>query len=521
MAQIKINNLSFQYDSYGEDIFKNVSINIDTDWKLGLIGRNGRGKTTFLKLLKGEYKYSGQILSPVSFDYFPMDVEDDTKTAIEVMREAIAPFTKWEGELEVYSKDAKYIKEYGDVLDKYISFDGYIINELIEKEVRKIGLEVEILDRIFNTLSHGEQTKLLLAALFLRKNNFLLIDEPTNHLDVDGRECVAKYLETKSGFILVSHDRNFVDKIVNHILSINKSNIDIQKGNYSTWQLNNDRRDDFEKATNDKLLKEIDRLKITSKQKSNWSNKLEATKIGCGPVDRGYIGHKAAKMMKRAKCLEKRQNKAIEEKTKLLKNLETVEKLDINNIASTYDTLIDIIDLQIKYDNEAFNKPISFKIKKGERVWLRGKNGCGKSSIIKLLTGDSISYTGKIDKIGAISYVPQATDFLKGTIKEFSRERNVDNQCLKSSLIQLGLIDTQFEKNIEEWSEGQKKKLLLAASLCDKADIYIWDEPLNFIDVISRIQIEQMIINENITMLFVEHDECFGENISTKSIDIF
>jgi lincosamide and streptogramin A transport system ATP-binding/permease protein len=94
MAQIKINNLSFQYDTHGEDIFKNVSLNIDTNWKLGLIGRNGRGKTTFLKLLQGKYKYSGQIISPVSFDYFPMEVNDDNQLALEVMRQTIAPFTK-------------------------------------------------------------------------------------------------------------------------------------------------------------------------------------------------------------------------------------------------------------------------------------------------------------------------------------------------------------------------------------------------------------------------------------------
>lgn len=519
MAQIKINNLSFQYDSYGEDIFKNVSLNIDTDWKLGLIGRNGRGKTTFLKLLKGEYKYSGQIISPVSFDYFPLEVEDNTKIALEVMRQAIAPFTKWEEELELYSKDAKYMKEYGEVLDKYISFDGYVINELIEKEVRKIGLEPEILDRTFNTLSYGEQSKLLLAALFLRKNNFLLIDEPTNHLDAEGRECVAKYLNKKNGFILVSHDRNFLDQIINHVLSINKSNMDIQKGNYSTWQLNNDRRDDFEKAENEKLIREIKRLQTTGKQKSIWSNRLEATKKGCGPVDRGFIGHKAAKIMKRAKCLEKRQNKAIEEKTKLLKNVEIIEKLDINNTKSNNETLVEVMNLQIKYENEIFKEPISFEIKQGERVWLRGKNGCGESSIIKLLMEEKINYAGNINKVENISYVSQDTGFLKGGVSEFAKNKNIDEQCLKSSLIQLGLTKIQFEKNIEEWSEGQKKKLLIAASLCDKAELYIWDEPLNFIDVISRIQIEKMIIDENITMLFVEHDECFGRNICTKVID--
>ena len=133
-----------------------------------------------------------------------MDVEDDTQVALEVMRQSIASFTKWEKELEEYSNDIKYIKEYGEVLDNFINYDGYIINEMIEKEVRKIGLEPEILDRTFKTLSSGEQTKLLLVALFLRKNSFLLIDEPTNHLDAEGRECVAKYLENKKGFILVS-----------------------------------------------------------------------------------------------------------------------------------------------------------------------------------------------------------------------------------------------------------------------------------------------------------------------------
>lgn len=520
MAQIKINNLSFQYDTHGEDIFKNVSLCLDTDWKLGLIGRNGRGKTTFLKLLKGEYKYSGQIISPVSFDYFPLDVKNTDKNSLEVMRDAIAPFTQWEKQLEDYSNDIDRIYEYGEILEKFINNDGYIINELIEKEIRQIGLDPEILNRNFSTLSCGEQTKLLLAALFLRKNNFLLIDEPTNHLDTEGRECVAKYLEKKSGFILVSHDREFLDKVINHVLSINKSNIDIQKGNYSTWQINNDRRDEFEKSENEKLLKDITRLKSAAKQKASWSNQLEATKIGCGPVDRGFIGHKAAKMMKRAKCLEKRQNKAIEEKSKLLKNIEVIEKLDVSKVKFSEVNLLQVIDLQIKYDNQIFENPVSFEVNQGDRIWLRGKNGCGKSSLIKLLMGEDINYSGYIKKVDKISYVSQETSHLVGKIEEFYKGRDINEQHLKSTLNKLGLNNVQFEKNLEKWSEGQKKKLLIAASLCEPAQLYIWDEPLNFIDVISRIQIENMIMEEQLTIIFVEHDKWFGDKVATKTIDI-
>ncbi len=528
MSQININNLSFQYDTHGEDIFKNVSFCIDTDWKLGLIGRNGRGKTTFLKLLMGEYEYSGQIISTVKFEYFPIKGCDIFGTALEVVRNTIAPFTTWEKEMEEYSQLPDKMEEYGEILEKYIDNNGYIINELIEKEVNKIGLDTNILTKTFDILSSGEQTKLLLAGLFLRKNHFLLIDEPTNHLDVEGREIVAKYLASKKGFIVVSHDRAFLDSIVDHILSINKANIEIQKGNFSTWQFNKDREDEFERSKNEKLQKDIQRLQKTAKQKSTWSHKIEASKKGNGPVDRGFIGHKAAKMMKRAKSIEARQNKAIEEKSKLLKNLDVAEKLklsskettDLSILEQEKDSILEVHNLQINYKDKNIFDDISFDIKKGERVWLRGKNGSGKSSIIKLIIGEYINHTGYIKKTKKISYISQETSHLKGNLDDFIKNENVNNLHVKSNLIRLGFENIQFEKDISQWSEGQKKKLLIAKSLCEDADLYIWDEPLNFIDVISRMQVENLIFSEKPTMLFVEHDTSFGEKIATKIVEL-
>ena len=520
IAQININNLSFQYDTHGEDIFKNVSFNIDTDWKLGLIGRNGRGKTTFLKLLMGEYEYSGRISSTVKFEYFPIQVYNKNDTALEVVRNSIAPFTKYEKDMEKYCNLPDKIDIYGEILEKYIYNDGYIINELIEREVNKIGLGEDILARDFSTLSSGEQTKLLLVGLFLRKNHFLLIDEPTNHLDVEGREIVAKYLASKKGFIVVSHDRSFLDAVVDHILSINKANIEIQKGNFSSYQFNKDRVDEFEKAQNVKLQKDIQRLQKTAKQKSTWSHEIEAKKKGNGPCDRGFIGHKSAKMMKRAKCIEARQNKAIEEKSKLLKNLDVAEKLDLSKSRSSNLDVLEVHNLKINYGEEEIFKDISFNIKSGDRVWLCGKNGSGKSSIIKLIMGENIPHDGYIKKVDNISYISQDTSFLKGTLNDFAKSENIDMESIKRTLVKLGLKNTQFEKEINEWSEGQKKKLLIAKSLCEKAELYIWDEPLNFIDVISRMQIEDLILNEKPTMLFVEHDTSFGEKIATKIVKI-
>ncbi|WP_330408611.1 ribosomal protection-like ABC-F family protein [Romboutsia weinsteinii] len=518
ISQVNINKLSFQYDTHGEDIFKDVSFCIDTQWKLGLIGRNGRGKTTFLKLLMGEYEYSGKITSTVKFEYFPIKVDDKNQVALEVIRQSIAPFTIWEKQMEEYLKMPDKMDMYGEILDEFIDNDGYTINGIIEKEVRNMGMDPNILTKNFETLSCGEQTKLLLVGLFLRKNYFLLIDEPTNHLDTEGRESVAKYLASKKGFIVVSHDRAFLDDVIDHVLSINKANIEIQKGNFSTWQFNKDRQDEFEILENEKLQNDIYRLRQTAKQKSNWSYKLEATKKGNGPCDRGFIGHKAAKMMKRAKCIEARQNKAIEAKSKLLKNLDVSEKLDLSISNNKLDEVLEVQNLKINYGEEDIFDDLSFNIKQGERVWLRGKNGCGKSSIIKLLIGEDIPHEGYIKKTDNISYISQETSFLKGSIGDFIIYENVNEQHLKSTLFKLGFDSIQFGKNIEDWSEGQKKKLLIARSLCDKANLYIWDEPLNFIDVISRMQIEEIILSENPTILFVEHDTSFGEKIATKTI---
>lgn len=189
MSMIKVENLTFAYPSGYDNVFENVSFQIDTDWKLGFVGRNGRGKTTFLKLLMGKYPYLGRITASTIFDYFPY----------------------------------------------------------------KVSAETDILWQPFDTLSKGQQTKAMLAALFLNSGHFLLIDEPTNHLDMKGRQTVAAYLKKKKGFILVSHDRNFLDGCVDHILSINRADIEVQSGNFSSWFENFQKNQTAEIAKNQRL----------------------------------------------------------------------------------------------------------------------------------------------------------------------------------------------------------------------------------------------------------------------------
>lgn len=486
MALIQIADLTFGYDGSYDNIFEHVSFQIDTDWKLGFTGRNGRGKTTFLNLLLDKYEYKGTISSPVSFDYFPFPVPDKTITTVEIIR----------------------------------NIDGNTEDWRIYKELSLLEVSEEVLYRPFETLSNGEQTKILLAALFVKGNNFLLIDEPTNHLDRNARKIVSNYLKRKKGFLLVSHDRAFLDNCIDHILSINKTNIEIQKGNFTSWLQNKEWQDGFEIAENEKLKKEIKRMSVTAKRTAAWSDAVEKTKIGTHVFDRGAVGHKSAKMMKRAKSVQTRQQKAIEEKGNLLKNIESADSLSVRPIAYHSQKLVEMKELAVFYDHNKVCQNVSFTINQGDRIALEGKNGCGKSSILKLLVGETIVYEGEM-YIGSnlkISYVPQDTSFLTGNLKEFAKNSRIDESLFKAILRKLDFSRIQFEKDMCEFSEGQKKKVLLAKSLCERTHLYIWDEPLNFIDVLSRMQIEELIVMHKPTMLFVEHDDSFVEAVATKHV---
>ena len=161
-------------------------------------------------------------------------------------------------------------------------------------------------------------------------------------------------------------------------------------------------------------------------------------------------------------------------------------------------------------------------IEQGERTALIGVNGCGKSSLIRLILGDKLDYQG-ILRVGSglkISYVSQNTSFLRGDLKELAREENLDESLFKAILRKLDFERVQFEKPMETYSEGQKKKVLIARSLCQKAHLYIWDEPLNFIDIYSRMQIEKLLKEYHPTLLFVEHDQSFTDEIATQKIEM-
>ncbi len=494
MSLINVKNLTFSYEGSYDNVFENVSFQIDTDWKLGFTGRNGRGKTTFLKLLMGELEYTGKIESSVDFEYFPY-VPDTSYFTVDVIHDIAPQAEEWQ----------------------------------VRRELNLLEADENLLYRQFSTLSNGEQTKILIAGMFLRENSFLLIDEPTNHLDTHAREVLADYLKRKSGFIVVSHDRAFLDSCIDHILVINKTNIEVQKGNFSSWNGNRRRQEHFEQTKNERLKKQINQLEQTANKVAAHSDKIASTKIGFDPAKveksltrRPSIAKKAGKLMNRAKSMENRIERNIAEKNQLLQNVEEISSLKLSPLKYHAEQLITLYNVSLQYDGNVIFKDVSFTINQGERIAICGQNGSGKTSLVKLILGENKNYQGIITRGSRlkISYVCQSADSLSGTLDDYIEKYQVDGTLFKAILRKLDFSRELFSRSIDSYSQGQKKKVMLAKSLSEQAHLYIWDEPLNYVDVLSRIQIEALLKSSGATLIFVEHDKRFCEHVATKTISI-
>lgn len=487
MSLIQIHDLTFSYPGSYDNVFSHLNLRFDTNWKLGLTGRNGRGKTTLLRLLAGQQTYSGRIEARTGFACFPFPVADPHLPVAELAGRA-CPAQEWE----------------------------------VIRELGLLGLAPEVMARPYDGLSHGEQTRVQLALLFLQPGSYALIDEPTNHLDAAGRALLGDYLcRRQEGFLLVSHDRALLDSCCDHILALERSGPTLRQGNFSTWWQEVQQRDAREEAENARLRLEVDRLHQAGTRTARWADKLEKTKFdtrkaGLRP-DRGHIGHVSAKMMKQAKVIEARREQAAAEKAALFHDRETAEPLKLEPLFHHAARPVSAQNLQLFAAGRPLGVPLTFSLTNGERMALTGPNGCGKSTLLRLLTGDSVAHTGQLTTAAGlrISYVPQSPGPLPGTPAQYAARCGVDTTRFLTILRKFGFERVQFEKEMENLSEGQKKKILLARSLCESAHLYVWDEPLNYLDLYARMQMEELLLQAKPTLLFVEHDRVFCGRIAT------
>ena len=494
MSQISIRSLTFAHPG-GEELFSNWSAQLDTSWKLAVVGRNGMGKSTLFGLLQGRWPFQGQIVTAAQFRSFPAAVEDGWQTGWQVAQQLCPGLAQWQ----------------------------------LEKQLHQLSMQPETIWQPWDTLSPGMQTKLQLAALMLG-DGCLLIDEPTNHLDADGRRVLAEFLRrSRAGYFLISHDREFLCACTDHTLVLLPGGPMLVAGGYGEYQKQKARIDREKQERNKKLSRDIDRLRESARRTACWSQKAEAAKKGQGQnsasglrPDRGYLGHKAAKMMQQAQNIQTRRQRAIEEKAGLLQDVDTAEALCLRPLGWDGRPVLRLEQAQPFRDGAPVCAPVDLLLHSGQRIAVEGVNGAGKTSLLQMAAGQ-LSGAGRaaIAQGAVVSVMSQTVRGLQGSLSGLCADHDIDRTRLLTILRKLDFPRELFGRDLASYSDGQKKKVLLAASLCCPAHLYIWDEPLNYIDLPSREQIEQMILQAQPTMLFVEHDAAFVRAVATPRVRLY
>lgn len=523
MANILCRKVSFGYDGTERNVFTDLDLVIDTGWRTALTGRNGRGKTTLLRLIQGEFAPDrGHIERPVGVQPFPVAVTDPAITAFDAAKDAAGPFRRWEREMArlLVSDDADALPRYGTLQTRFQEAGGYEIDVDLERELGALGIDAGLWLRRFDRLSGGEQTRCLLAGLFARQAGFPLIDEPTNHLDRAGRERVAGYLHGKPGFLMVSHDRAFLDACVDHVIALNPDTVETRRCSFSTWRSAFLDRIARQKRANTELRREIGRLEDAAQQRRRGADKREAEKGA--HTDKGFIGARAARQMKRAIAVEHRADKAVEERRQTLVDIERTYRLRLPTPSRRRARpLLTAHDLVVVRDKPLF-APVSFRVRSGDRLAVVGPNGSGKTSLLELLREAPLAFAGTFTRPARldIARVCQQPRWTTGFLSDHLAAEGTEEARFRQVMAALGMRGATLERRLESMSPGQRKKIELARSFQSPADVLLWDEPLNFLDIDAREAIQEVVLQDTPTMVFVEHDAVFVDRIATAALEL-
>ena len=510
MIEISLNKIN---KSYGfNNVLNNLSFDVKTNERVALIGSNGCGKTTTLKIIMGIESYdSGNISirkeSKIGYLTQIPPKEDDNVSAKSVYLRGVQELIDLENKIndfvENMSSNEKDIKLLDKLQEEFRISGGYSLKEKIEKIRNGFKITNELLDREYNKLSGGEKTLINLASIILSNPDILLLDEPTNHLDIDTLEWFEEYLSSYNGtVVIISHDRYFLDRTVNKIIEIENGNANIYHGNYSYYLKESEKR----------LMVEFQNYKNQQKEIKALKEAIERYKVWGAKSDNPMF-------FRRAKAIETRL-----EKMEVIEKPKTKSELRINlNVEDrTSNRVMVISNFDLKIGNKELLRNSHMEVYYKERVCLMGKNGAGKTTLIKNIlsnTHDNIKLGTNI-KIG---YIPQEIRFDNEdlTIYEHMRKIFVGSESeLRSKLNQFYFTADNIDKKVKNLSGGEKVRLKLLELILKNANFLILDEPTNHIDIDTREILEESLLAYDGTILFISHDRYFINKIATKIVMI-
>ena len=512
MACLNIQNLTL---SFGDNtLFENISFEMGDKDKVGLVGYNGVGKTSLFKVLTGEYSPTSGgafIGKNVKLGYMEQHSCSDNKTVYEELVSVFSDLIEIENELEHISEEltqnpSKELIARQDFLnEQFLRNGGATYKSLTRSALIGLGFTESDFSKPTSTLSGGQKSKLILSKLLLSRADLLLLDEPTNHLDIHSVEWLEGFLSSFSGaFIVISHDRYFLDKVTDKTIEIECKKLRSYKGNYSEFLV---KKEAEQKAITDKYendLKEIERLEGIIEQQRRWNREkniktaeskekvVERIKAQLVPPD---SAHKRIRFDFTPKCVSGE------------------DVLSVSNLSKSFG------------DKKIFDD-ISFEVKKGERVFLVGDNGCGKTTLLKILMGDYTQNSGSF-KFGAnlftgyFDQVQEKLDLSKTALEEvWSAFPAMTETNVRNALAAFLFRGDEVFRRLSDCSGGERARVALLKLMLGKYNFLLLDEPTNHLDAYSREELENTLLNYSGTMLIVSHDRYFINKLATCVLEL-
>ncbi|WP_206172862.1 ribosomal protection-like ABC-F family protein [Acidilutibacter cellobiosedens] len=514
MIECSINNLIKYYGA--NKIFENISFELKTNERIGLIGKNGCGKTTLMKILIGAEDYQGGSINfskdtKVGYLDQIFEFKPDT-TVMEIFELAFQKL--WEIKKEMKSVEQKIKKLKGGNLDKVLKRYGYLMEQYeinggyeVETRINKIYNGLNIADSYrkmrFEELSGGEKTRVMLGKLLLEEPDILLMDEPTNHLDISSVEWLEEFLKNYKGVVLViSHDRCFLDNVVNRIIELHSDKAELYDGNYSDYTAERERRFLLEYKAYQNQQKKIDTMEKQVQRFRIWG-KMRDSEV----------------MYKRAKEIEKRLGKIEVLDRPVLESRKI--RLPHQKAQRSGKIVLKAEMIEKSFGEKMLFSDLSFTLFYQDRLCIMGNNGSGKTTLLKIILGKIPADKGCVS-LGAsikIGYLPQNVIFRdeeKTLLEYFIEEHKVTVSEARSELAKVLYFQEDVNKKIRTLSGGEKRRLKLCSLLYEEVNFMILDEPTNHLDMDSREVLEETLTDYDGTLLFVSHDRYFIRKIADK-----
>lgn len=503
----------------GNTIFEDLSLEIKTGDKLGVVGRNGSGKTTLFTLIAGvEQPDQGSIhfKKGTKIGYLAQIPElEPTKTGMDVLESAFDELKKIQGRMaELEGKMAsagpdemeKLLRQYGDLQEEFVSRDGYIMDSEIDKVINGLQLS-NFVHQSFNSLSGGEQTKIMLGKLLLTKPDLLLLDEPTNHLDLFAVEWLEEYLTEYPGtVVIVSHDRYFLDRVVTKIADLEEGELQLYHGNYSKFLIEKEQRLMREFQEYEEQQKKIKKMRETIKRLRQWANEANPPNAG---------------LHRRASSMEK----ALERMEKIRKPLIDPQKMALSfEAAPRSGKEVAVLEgVSKSFGEKRLLSDADLLITWKDRAAIVGRNGTGKSTILKILLGELSIDSGNCKlgssvKIGFLSQHFTITNPKARLIDVFREEVSVAEGEARHILAKFMFYGPDVFKRISDLSGGERMRLRLAQLMHQDVNLLMLDEPTNHLDIESREVLEDALEDFSGTIIAVSHDRYFLNKLFTRTV---